>query len=113
MRTPALLSPDDLRVWLQDGQELALLDVSEARHYACSHIVAARHLPLSQLALQAPALLPRRDVRIVLCSADVDVDAAEEQVQRAVDLLRELGCTQLCVAAGRGASLVGAGWVAD
>lgn len=95
MRNPALLSPDDLRVWLQDGQELALLDVSEARHYARSHIVAARHLPLSQLALQAPALLPRLGVRIVLCSADVDVDAAQEQVQRAADLLQELGCTQL------------------
>lgn len=95
MRKLASLNPEDLRAWLQDGQELALLDVSEALHYAHSHIVAARHLPLSLLALQAPALLPRRGVRIVLCSADTNAGAAGEQVQRAAELLQELGCTQL------------------
>ncbi|MEG2049361.1 MAG: sulfurtransferase, partial [Comamonas sp.] len=55
------LSADQLKNWLQDGQELALLDVSEALHYGRGHIVAARHLPLSLLELQAPGLLHRRD----------------------------------------------------
>ena len=89
------LSADQLKDWLQDGQELALLDVSEALHYGRGHIVAARHQPLSLLELQAPGLLPRRDVRIVLCSADGDVAAAWQQVQRAAAILARLGCSQL------------------
>lgn len=89
------LAPAQLRAWLQDGQELALLDVAEARHYAQGHIVVARHLPLSQLAQLAPALLPRRGVRVVLYSADRDATAASAQVQRAADILHGLGCTQV------------------
>lgn len=89
------VSAQQLRDWLQDGQELALLDVAEALHYGRAHIVAARHLPLSLLELQAPALLPRRAVRIVLCSSDGDAPAAQEQVQRAAAILARLGCTQL------------------
>lgn len=89
------LAPAQLRAWLQDGQELALLDVAEACHYAQGHIVVARHLPLSQLAQLAPALLPRHGVRIVLYSADRDAAAASAQVQRAADILYGLGCVQV------------------
>lgn len=62
------VEPAELRTMLHDGRELALVDVREQGEFGEAHLFHAVNLPLSRLELQAPALLPRRSVRIVLCA---------------------------------------------
>lgn len=99
-RTDQLVSPQQLRAWLLGNEELALLDVSEAKHHAQGHIVAARHVPLSLLELQAPHLLPRLSVRIVLTSSHPDAPSAQLQVQRAAGLLASWGYSDVQILEG-------------
>ena len=91
----ASISPPRLKAWLEEGSELALLDVSEGRYFAAGHIIASRHLPLSLLELEAPQILTRRDVPVVLASADPRAGAASEQVARAAAVLRRLGYREI------------------
>jgi rhodanese-related sulfurtransferase len=55
---------------LQDGGELAILDVREEGAYAQAHLLFAVSLPLSRLELYIADLVPRRSARIVVCDAD-------------------------------------------
>ena len=65
------ITPRALRQMLDDGEEIAVLDVREEGVFARDgHILLAANLPLSHLELHARALLPRRSVRIVVCDAD-------------------------------------------
>lgn len=60
----------DLRRMLDDGGEIALLDVREEGVFARDgHILLASNVPLSHLEMMVPALLPRKTVRIVVCDA--------------------------------------------
>ena len=67
MASPEFFSPHveaaALRGMLGDGGELALLDVREGGVFARSHLLVATNVPLSQLELRIPSLLPRKDVR--------------------------------------------------
>ena len=54
-----------LRQWLADGSEIALVDVRDGGPFSRSHLLVASNLPLSSLEVRAPALLPRRDARMV------------------------------------------------
>ncbi len=54
-----------LRAWLDDGEELALLDAREEGEFATSHLFWATPCPLSRRELRARALLPRMTARIV------------------------------------------------
>lgn len=65
--TVSTVSPHALQRMLHDGGELALLDVREAGEFGESHLLFAVPLPYSRLELDAPALIPRRSVRVVLC----------------------------------------------
>ncbi|HXF65846.1 MAG TPA: rhodanese-like domain-containing protein [Burkholderiales bacterium] len=56
-----------LKAMLDDGAELALLDVREAGQFGEAHLFFAVPLPYSRLELDAPRLVPRRATRIVLC----------------------------------------------
>jgi rhodanese-related sulfurtransferase len=56
-----------LKKWLSDGDEIALLDVSEHGQYGAGHPFFAVPLPYSRFELRLPALVPNRAVRIVLC----------------------------------------------
>lgn len=62
----AYLHADTVSAWLADGQEIALLDVREHGQYGEGHPFLAVNLPYSRLEIEAPALLPRLDARLVL-----------------------------------------------
>ena len=94
-----------LKAWLHDGAEIALLDVREQGEFGESHLFHAVPLPFSRLELDAPHLLPRRDVRIVTCD-----DGASGVATRAADRLRALGYTRVHVLEGGTAGWQAAGY---
>ena len=83
-----------LHAWLQDGQEIALLDVREHGQYGEGHPFFAVNLPYSRLELDAPRLVPRLATRTVLL--DDGNDVAEKAARR----LTVLGYSQLHVLDG-------------
>jgi len=82
-----LVSPSTLKSWLRDGRELAILDAREEGEFGASHLFWAVPCPLSVAELRAPALLPRREVRVV-CT-----DGGGGQAERLAAVLKRLGCT--------------------
>jgi len=89
-----LVGAAELRAMLEDGGELAVLDVREGGVFARSHLLVASNVPLSHLELRVPVLLPRRDVRLVL------VDDDDGLAQRAGRVLRRHGFLNLAVLRG-------------
>jgi rhodanese-related sulfurtransferase len=83
-----------LRNWLGDGQEIALVDVRDGGPFARSHLLVASNLPLARLEVLAPALLPRRTVRVVL------MDAGEGFAERAAAVLAAHGYSGLHLLSG-------------
>lgn len=76
------ITPVQLRQWYDGGGELAVLDVREEGVYSYTgHLLRVSNVPLSVLELRVPALLPRRDVRIVVC------DGGEGLAERAAGKL--------------------------
>src|SRR5215470_9617601 len=67
MRT---VDPHTLKAMLDDGAELALVDVREELIFSQRHLLWARSIPLSRLELNFTRLVPRRSTRIVLCADD-------------------------------------------
>ena len=55
-----------LKQWLQDGAELALIDVREAGQFGEGHLFFATSLPYSELELSIGRLIPRTGTRIVV-----------------------------------------------
>ena len=55
---------------LDDGKELALVDVREELIFSQNHLLWARNVPLSRLELRFARLVPRKSTRIVLCDDD-------------------------------------------
>ena len=98
MSKPEIFSPlvtaGELREMLGDGRELALIDVREEGVFAAGHLLTAACLPLSRLELRLEPLLPRRDVRIVLCDDD------QALAQRAAAVLRRFGYRHVSVLSG-------------
>ena len=66
----AWVSPSELAGMLEDGDELALLDVREEGVFSRGHLLFAVPLPLSRLEERLPLLVPRTGTRIVLCDGD-------------------------------------------
>jgi rhodanese-related sulfurtransferase len=79
---------------LDDGGELALVDVREELIYSQGHLLLARSAPLSRLELKFAALVPRRATRIVLC------DGNEGLAERAAAILARNGYCDLHILAG-------------
>jgi rhodanese-related sulfurtransferase len=93
----ARIGADALRAALLDGREIALLDLREAALCGPEHILLAIHLPLSNLELRAPSLVPRRTTRVVLC----DAEGREGGVaQRGAAVLADHGYSDVAVLAG-------------
>ena len=88
------LSAATLAAMLEDGGELALLDVREEGVFAKGHLLHAVPLPLSRLELKLARLVPRRTTRIVLCDDD------DGLAERAARKLREFGYTDISALAG-------------
>lgn len=100
----ATVAAAELRAMLADGGELALVDVREGGVFAQSHLLTASNIPLSLLELRAPALLPRRDVRIVL------VDDDQSLAARAAAVLGRHGYADVRVLEGGVPAWGGAGY---
>ena len=93
-----LIDAPTLRQWLSDGNEIALVDVRDGGPFSRSHLLVASNLPLSSLEVRAPALLPRRNARIVLM--DDEATDGIGLVDRAAALLAAHGYTNLSILRG-------------
>ncbi|VTU45924.1 rhodanese-like domain-containing protein [Variovorax sp. PBL-E5] len=93
---PSSITPQALHGLLLDDQELALLDVREARAYVGGHLNLARLAPLSCLPLDVRALVPRLGTPVVL----VDAGDPHGPAPRAAKLLARLGYTDVRTLAG-------------
>src|SRR5688572_23631338 len=105
MALEATVTARQLRSMLQDGSELALLDVREAGQFGASHLLFATPLPYSRLELDIGALVPRASARIVLC------DDGDSKIGRlAATRLQALGYTGVSVLAGGTQAWAAAGY---
>ncbi len=64
------ISAIQLREWLHDGHEIAVVDVNEGGPFSEAHILVASNVPPAQLEISIPALVPRFGTRLVLTSSD-------------------------------------------
>ena len=88
------VSPAELRGWITDGSELAILDAREEGEFGSGHLFWAVPCPLSRAELRIPALLPRIATRIVC------VDDGRGLAERLAILLAAAGATDLHVLTG-------------
>jgi rhodanese-related sulfurtransferase len=79
------LNPDAVKAMLNDGQEIALVDLREELLFSQNHLLWARSIPLSRIELNFARLVPRCATRIVLC------DDADGLVERAAVILARAG----------------------
>ena len=94
-----------VRAMLDDGDELALIDVREELTFSQNHVLWARNVPLSRLELRFARLVPRRTTRIVL------IDENDGLAQRAATILAQAGYGDLSVLDGGVAAWEKAGFV--
>jgi rhodanese-related sulfurtransferase len=74
---------------LDDGGELAPIDVREELIYSQNHLLWARSVPLSRIELRFAQLVPRKNTRIVL------IDDNDGLAQRAAAILEQAGYSDL------------------
>ncbi|MDB5892718.1 MAG: sulfurtransferase, partial [Rhodoferax sp.] len=96
---------DTVRAWLNDGGEIALLDVREAGQFGEGHPFFAVPLPYSRLEIDIPQLVPRLATRTVL------IDAGDGVADRAARRLAALGYTDVQVLEGGAPGWAAAGYV--
>ncbi|MDM0005834.1 rhodanese-like domain-containing protein [Variovorax sp. J22G73] len=94
--TPTL-SAASLHQWLQDGRELALLDIREHGQYGEGHPFFAVHAGYSRLETEVARLVPRRATRTVLFDDGEQGDALAHLAARR---LAALGYDDVSVLAG-------------
>lgn len=82
---PKPLSPEQLRRFLLEDEEIALLDVREVEPFSEGHLLWAAPLPLSILETRISDLVPRLEARVITC------DGGEGIAERAALRLEELG----------------------
>ena len=93
---PSSITPHELRRLLDDGAEIAVLDVREEGVYSRDgHLLLASNVPVSHLEMRIGALLPRKNVLVVVCDAGNDALA-----EKAATRLQTLGYTDVHVLAG-------------
>jgi rhodanese-related sulfurtransferase len=90
---------------LNDGEELALVDVREELTFSQNHLLWARNVSLSRLELRFAQLVPRKSTRIVLC------DGNDGVAERAAAILAGAGYTNLSYLDGGVAAWEKAGFV--
>jgi rhodanese-related sulfurtransferase len=78
-----------VKAMLDDGAELALIDVREELTFSQNHLLWACSIPLSRLELRFAQLVPRLTTRIVLC------DDKDGLVERAANILASAGYTDI------------------
>lgn len=65
-----LITAGVLREWLNDGREIAVIDVRDGGPYARGHILVATSVPRSNFETLIPRLVPRKSARVVLTDND-------------------------------------------
>ncbi len=94
-----------VRAMLEDGGELALIDVREELTFSQNHLLWARSVPLSRLELRFARLVPRKSTRIVLIDDDDGLAA------RAAGVLTGAGYSDISYLDGGSAAWEKAGFV--
>jgi rhodanese-related sulfurtransferase len=89
------ITPSELKRFVLDDEEVAIVDVREGDRYASGHISVAVELPFSEIELKAVRLLPRGGVRIVVTDDD-----GGRLAQAAAERLRAIGYRNVRVLAG-------------
>jgi len=87
-----------LKIWLSDGDEIALIDVREHGQYGEGHLFFAVPLAYSVFELGLAALVPNPGVRIVL------YDSGDGVAERAAGRAEALGYRSACVLEGGAAA---------
>ncbi len=100
-----MIDPKTLRGWIEDGQELALLDAREEGEFGGEHLFWAIPCPLSRRETRARALLPRRDVRICC------MDDGRGVAQQLAAWLEIIGYSRVSVLQGGTKAWIEAGYV--
>ncbi len=94
-----------LHGWIQDGQELALLDAREDGEFGASHLFWAIPCGLSRAETRARALLPRPGTRICC------VDDGRGLAETLAGWLESIGCSDVSVLEGGTKAWEAAGYV--
>lgn len=95
----------DLRGWIRDHHELAILDAREEGEFGASHLFWAVNVPLSRAEMRLPALLPNPRTRIVC------VDDGSGLAKRLAHLVEAMGGTDVAVLEGGTKAWAAAGGV--
>ena len=103
---PRQIDAATLKTWINDRQELAILDAREDGEFGRSHLFWAVPCALSKVELRARHLLPRREARIVCVDGGEGGFAA-----RLADFLEGIGCTDVNMLKGGTAAWAAAGYV--
>ncbi|GBE44310.1 MAG TPA: sulfurtransferase [Rhizobiales bacterium] len=98
------IGAETLKAWLSDGNEIALLDVRELGQYGERHLFFAIPLPYSRFELGLPALVPNRQVRLVL------YDEADGVAERAAGRAEAAGYENVHILRGGAAGWEAAGY---
>ncbi|KAF5024256.1 hypothetical protein F66182_3665 [Fusarium sp. NRRL 66182] len=88
------ITPQQLRRYWADGQEVALLDVREEGPYAKGHTFFALSVPVSEIEVKLPPLVPRLSAPIVV------YDDGEGYVERAATRISALGYRDIAILDG-------------
>ena len=91
---PKTVDAPTLKAMLNDGGELALLDVREEGQFGIAHMLYAIPLPYSVLEMRLDTLVPRRSTRIVL------IDCGDGVGPRAATRMAALGYTDVAILDG-------------
>src|SRR5216683_478575 len=106
-----IISPEEVRLMLRDGGEMALLDVREEGVFSEEgHPFFANSLPLSRLELMIRDLVPRQLSRIVVYDGGPGEFDAEGLADRAATRLALMGYRNLAVMAGGARAWAAAGY---
>jgi rhodanese-related sulfurtransferase len=98
------VSARQLKSYLHDGGEIALLDAREEGVFGRRHLLMASCVPLSQLEMLADDLVPRRGARVIWC------DDGEGLATRAAKRMSALGYQDVAVLDGGVAAWEAAGY---
>lgn len=91
---PRLVSVPETTAMLEDGAEIAFIDVREIVPFGSGHALLAANVPLSGLELVIGQLVPRYDTRVVL------MDGGEGQATTAGERLERIGYTDISILDG-------------
>jgi rhodanese-related sulfurtransferase len=109
--TIASVSPEEVRVMLREGDEIALIDVREEGVFSEEgHPFFANSVPLSRLELMIGELVPRKSTRVVVLDGGAGSADGADLAKRAAAKLAAMGYGNLRVMAGGARGWAAAGF---